>query len=428
MKRLLAIIGWLVMSLVSEAATMQTASTTNDLVLLNPYSINTNVFTVSDGGTGPDGTSTVWTFILGDASAVNSTNLAPTLYPTSGRWKKNLQSGIGTNVFNTLVVTNLTVITNLSITTNTYVIDNNTNTVGLWIETNSTLRPLHLDLPVMITNSLSFSEGMTNVLYRDGQDLVYSNKLGSNPSYIRVKGTNSASASFGVTASGATTILAGSSQPIWMRPASGVFGDIILDTAKMAPDVDNFFDLGGSGNNTAWKDSYFKGKHYIVSTNDGVGNSSWMKIYSTNGVGIFDLANAGTGFAPDKFSFRTNGVEVFSITGTGGSGGSLTITNSLTLQGSFAQSVGVGGTVTLGDTNDVYLCNVDAQLVTLPTAVGKRGRNYTVKLIAPATTGTVTNFTGAELIDGATAYSLTSSNKYVHVIGDGTNWWIMGNN
>lgn len=107
--------------------------------------------------------------------------------------------------------------------------------------------------------------------------------------------------------------------------------------------------------------------------------------------------------------------------------GADTPTSTLHVQGSFARSVAVGAGATLGDTNDIYLINVDSQTVTNETAVGHRGRCRIFKTISPAATATVTN-TASQLIDGATSYSLTASNKFVSMVSDGTNWWIIGNN
>lgn len=100
----------------------------------------------------------------------------------------------------------------------------------------------------------------------------------------------------------------------------------------------------------------------------------------------------------------------------------------LHVAGPIATSVAFGGTATLGATNSTYFCNVDAQTITLPTAASIAGRIYTIKLITPATVGTVTNATGAQTIDGALSYSLSASNKFVTVQSSGTNWWIIGNN
>jgi len=97
------------------------------------------------------------------------------------------------------------------------------------------------------------------------------------------------------------------------------------------------------------------------------------------------------------------------------------------LTGALLSPFATGGSVTLGKTNAVYLVNVDAQTITLPTAVGIRGRTYTIKTIAPAETATITNAL-SQTIDGATSYSLSASNKFVTVISDNAAWWIIGNN
>lgn len=87
----------------------------------------------------------------------------------------------------------------------------------------------------------------------------------------------------------------------------------------------------------------------------------------------------------------------------------------------------VGSTKTLTATNMFYLVNVDNVTVTLPTAASISGRTYTIKVIPPATTSTVAT-TSSQLIDGASTYSLSASNKYLTVISDGTNWWNIANN
>lgn len=86
-----------------------------------------------------------------------------------------------------------------------------------------------------------------------------------------------------------------------------------------------------------------------------------------------------------------------------------------------------GSAITLSVTNSYYLCNVDGQTITLPTAVGNSGQVYTIKLIAPSTTGTVAT-TSSQLIDGASTYSLSASNKFAKVLSDNTNWWVVGSN
>lgn len=69
---------------------------------------------------------------------------------------------------------------------------------------------------------------------------------------------------------------------------------------------------------------------------------------------------------------------------------------------------------------------VTGKTVTLPTAVGITGRNYTIKLTASGT-GTVAT-TSSQTIDGSTTYSLSAQYKYVTVQSNGANWIIIANN
>lgn len=64
--------------------------------------------------------------------------------------------------------------------------------------------------------------------------------------------------------------------------------------------------------------------------------------------------------------------------------------------------------------------------VTLPTAVGITGREYTVKLTASGS-GTVAT-TSSQTIDASTTYSLSAQYKYVTVQSNGANWIIIGQN
>jgi hypothetical protein len=66
--------------------------------------------------------------------------------------------------------------------------------------------------------------------------------------------------------------------------------------------------------------------------------------------------------------------------------------------------------------------------ITLPTAVGIAGRQYTIKRIdSSGNTATVAT-TSSQTIDGAATKSLTAQWKYVTVVSDGANWLVISDN
>lgn len=75
-----------------------------------------------------------------------------------------------------------------------------------------------------------------------------------------------------------------------------------------------------------------------------------------------------------------------------------------------------------------YLINATSGTftVTLPTAVGCDGKHYIIKNSGSGNITVAT--TSSQTIDGSTTYSLATQYKYVHVVSDGTNWIIIGNN
>ena len=75
---------------------------------------------------------------------------------------------------------------------------------------------------------------------------------------------------------------------------------------------------------------------------------------------------------------------------------------------------------------DVVLVTATGQTITLPTAVGNTGKEYTIKLTASGTCTIAT--TASQNIDAATTYSLSAQYKYVKVASNGTQWWIIANN
>jgi hypothetical protein len=77
-------------------------------------------------------------------------------------------------------------------------------------------------------------------------------------------------------------------------------------------------------------------------------------------------------------------------------------------------------------TDNVIEVTATGKTITLPTAVGISGRQYTIKLTASGS-GTVAT-TSSQTIDGSSTYSLASQYKYVTVTSNGSNWIVTANN
>jgi hypothetical protein len=82
---------------------------------------------------------------------------------------------------------------------------------------------------------------------------------------------------------------------------------------------------------------------------------------------------------------------------------------------------------TLSEDDSVLLANATNGpfTLTLPTAVGIAGRQYTIKKIDSASNAVTIGTTSSETIDGAATLVLTSQWAYQTVVSDGTNWFII---
>lgn len=102
-------------------------------------------------------------------------------------------------------------------------------------------------------------------------------------------------------------------------------------------------------------------------------------------------------------------------------------TSKLTVFGSLAVAYSATATgITLDGTQGVVKVTATGQTITLPTAVGITGREYTIKITASGSCTIAT--TSSQTIDGSTTYSLASQYKYATVVSDGANWIVVANN
>lgn len=80
------------------------------------------------------------------------------------------------------------------------------------------------------------------------------------------------------------------------------------------------------------------------------------------------------------------------------------------------------------DTTIMANASAAAYTVTLPTAVGIAGKIYNIKKTDSSANAVTVGTTSSQNIEGSTTYSLSVQYKYVDVISDGTQWWVIGNN
>ncbi|MHC1762929.1 MAG: hypothetical protein AB9869_01300 [Verrucomicrobiia bacterium] len=170
-------------------------------------------------------------------------------------------------------------------------------------------------------------------------------------------------------------------------------------------------------------------KYWAFSTN---GNTSFPgQIYGTHVTvsGSLNSASANISGAASVGSASVTGtvtagaVTADSLTGTtvGGTYSDFAVLGTDTYSG--------GSTTLASYSASTYFANSTGGtgVITLPYANACSGQIRTIKVISPAPSGSVAT-QGTDKIDGASSYSLTSSNKFVTVQSDGSNWWIIGQN
>lgn len=111
--------------------------------------------------------------------------------------------------------------------------------------------------------------------------------------------------------------------------------------------------------------------------------------------------------------------------------GSSTPNSTLQVAGSVATGFAAKSTAyTLTVSDSVVTGNASggAFTLTLPTAVGVTGRQYTLKKVDSSANAVTVGTTSSQTIDGASTYSLASQYNYVTLVSDGANWNIVGTN
>lgn len=156
--------------------------------------------------------------------------------------------------------------------------------------------------------------GLTNVLARNGNDLLYTN--GGGQVYITAVNGSGATASVGLT-TGGSAVLTGSGGNTFLG-ADGVTY-LVLNSAALSPNTPGNapLSLGTDSSGGAFSNLWLKGTAEIVGAGAGTADYSRLAI-SHDGTNIlFDSQSGGTVTESGHFFFLSNGVEVASILNTG---------------------------------------------------------------------------------------------------------------
>jgi hypothetical protein len=100
------------------------------------------------------------------------------------------------------------------------------------------------------------------------------------------------------------------------------------------------------------------------------------------------------------------------------------------VNGSFGQTITtVSSDLTLDATHNIILCNNGAipKTITLPTAIGIKGRIYIIKRSESSTETITIATTALQSIDGQQNIYLTQAKEAISLISDGSTWNIIGN-
>lgn len=135
-----------------------------------------------------------------------------------------------------------------------------------------------------------------------------------------------------------------------------------------------------------------------------------MRIFATGNVSISSSAS------DPGFNFYVNGTGRF--------------VSQLTTAGQLTALSNKTSAYTLTQVDQVITADATSAAfqVTLPTAVGKTGQTYTIKRINSGVNNVTVGTTSSQTIDGSTTYVLALQYKYVTVVSNGSNWFIIANN
>ncbi|MDO7877808.1 hypothetical protein Q5H93_23935 [Hymenobacter sp. ASUV-10] len=156
---------------------------------------------------------------------------------------------------------------------------------------------------------------------------------------------------------------------------------------------------------------------YAFGNNTSVTQSNSLVIGNTRGTN--DAVSVGIGISAPSSSLQVNGTFAVGVVNNFGGGGSGS-PNGLD-QGRINQTTFVGGFYELTPTG------ASNQYYRLPTASDCPGRIYYLRFnggTAPVITSGSSNIYDADSTSGASSYTMTTTNRLITVISDGTDWYV----
>jgi hypothetical protein len=185
-----------------------------------------------------------------------------------------------------------------------------------------------------------------------------------------------------------------------------------------------------------------EGSIYLGSGNIGVGSAvptEKVDVVGTvkatsfigNGAGLTNIVGAisglNAGYLPKSATATTINDSAIYQNGSNIGIGTTAPIATLDVKGSISfQIVSQAAPYAVSDTDNVILVDASggSRTITLPSAVGIKGRTYNIKKIDATTNGVVIS-PSAGNIDGLASFTTTTQNQAFTVISDGTNWWII---